>query len=115
MFAKIEPHLPSSWIYHWLVFVMVGCLMFPAKVSFFLGFGAILLSSLGAQLLLRFPFPVVGVQRHWLQLISAQACKWFVFSIIMYITVSYKLIDEMLFFGVIVSQLIVFWNYRKYG
>ena len=87
----------------------------PEKGLFFIGFASILFSSLVAQLVLLMPLPIRGLQRYWVQLISAQACKWSVFSIIMYGTISYKFIDETLFFGVIVAQLVVFWNYSKYG
>lgn len=115
MFAKIKSCLPISWLFQGLIISCLGVLLIPGKTLFFIGFGSILLSSLIAQLVLSMPFPMQGLQRYWVQLISAQACKWSVFSIIMYWTISYKFIDETLFFGVIVAQLVVFWNYRKYG
>ena len=114
MFAKLETKLPYQWLCIGASLSFLGACLF-SMTSFFDGFFAVFLSSLVAQLFLTIPFRVFGVQRYWLQLISAQACKWLVFGIIIYWTISYKYIDASLLIGIIAAQLIVFWNYRKYG
>ncbi|MDG2348027.1 MAG: hypothetical protein P8L77_00995 [Gammaproteobacteria bacterium] len=114
MFAKLETKLPCRWLCIGILLSSLGVCLF-STTSFFIGVFAVFLSSLVAQLFLTTPFRVFGIQRYWLQLISAQACKWLVFGIIIYWTISYKYIDASLFMGIIAAQLIVFWNYRKYG
>lgn len=114
MFAKLETKLPYHWLYIGALLSFLGACL-SSMTPFFMGVFAVFLSSLVAQLFLAFPYRVFGVQRYWMQLISAQACKWLVFGIIMYGTISYKYIDASLFLGIIAAQLIVFWNYRKYG
>lgn len=114
MFAKLETRLPYQWLFIGVAIAAFGVCFMQCK-PFFIGMFAVFFSSLAAQLILALPYRVYGVQKYWLQLISAQACKWFVFGIIMYGTISYKYIDAGLFTGIIAAQLIVFWNYRKYG
>ena len=115
MFAKLDLKLPYQWLYTYLVMIVIGALLVPAQINFFIGAAIVFLSSLSAQFVLSFPMPSLGLQRYWTQLICAQACKWFVFSIMMYTTISHNLVSVHLFFGVIAAQIIVFWNYRKYG
>ena len=115
MFAKLEQDLPKKWLYFGVLLALSCMMAMPSYASFFLGFLAVFISSLLAQIVLSLPYPGLGIQRYWRQLISAQACKLLVFGIIIYSTISYKFIDGNLFLGVIVAQLTVFWNYRKYG
>ena len=116
MFAKINVSLPFRWLYVAIALALsASILQLPPGQTFYCGCITVFITSLASQYVLEIPFGTKGINRYWLQLICSQACKWLVFSLIMYLTIIYNLVNSFFLLGIIAGQVVIFWNYIKYG